>query len=366
MELSAYPRHRKRSLNGFRSSFRLFPARSGSTNAVLPRLVNRSIAEEPAKVATLPRSPQTANSGILHDLANEICQEAGGTLFSQSTLGSNFGAAVALALNKRRLGSVVTWPQSEPQSEAREEKTYLSVVSPASRFVQEQQQEHHFDGGRIQTNGLKKIVEICSIAGDRITFQYSSAGELHAFTRFSPAGAVVSNGVDSDGRVVVKDASGRVLLNGEGMSLTASGCLTIGEGPGQTLSIDLLRAVYTERKLVESESGSRFALTAMFALDGFRTVTCFQPLLNNGNGGRAEESSQEQVFMRFYGRDGSMLSFDSEENLKSFSPSQIEPPGSKLVKSVFVEESPAHTAWDAVHAMACADWDYFHRFVAED
>src|SRR6516162_2362633 len=77
MELSAYPRHRKRCLNGFRASFALFPGKRslGAPVVSKPGRIPTQVQEK--GVGVLVRKAPANGNSMLADLADEICQEAG-------------------------------------------------------------------------------------------------------------------------------------------------------------------------------------------------------------------------------------------------------------------------------------------------
>ena len=340
MELSAYPRHRKRCLNGFRASFTLVTGNGGS---------GAPVALQPHAFAG--QMPQNGSS-VLTSLANEICQEAGVRNLAPDAA---FDARLALALKEHPLSNVIAIANPTRQQARRSSSEHLRVAPWGS-----ESQLQVFDrGAYIRRNSLRQIIEVCSQNGEKIGFGYSPEGSLRIFTRFSSTGEVQAIGVKDLDQVIVKDGGGNLLFVGESMEIAENGRLTVWQSDRRFFGIDLIHALYTEGLDIEGKSGTPFSLKAIFALDGFRMSTCFQSAQDRVEPGRGP------LLMRFYGRDGSLLAFESSEKLQSLEPSQAAPEGTRAVNSNFAHHVGEKTAWDSVNICALTDWTYFHQFIAE-
>jgi hypothetical protein len=155
----------------------------------------------------------------------------------------------------------------------------------------------------------------------------------------------------SDGAsVVVRDPQGRVKATGDSMSIDPAGCLSVRRLDGQFWSIDLVRQLHMERRTILDQAGIWNLLTAVFSSDGFRMVTRFQSLSNDHLiSGKFSWIAAEPVgLFRFYGRDGSIIQFEGEDELIELNPKSVWPPGSKHVDPYWRMHHQAGTAWDSV------------------
>ncbi|PWU03520.1 MAG: hypothetical protein C5B53_00385 [Candidatus Melainabacteria bacterium] len=355
MELSAYQRHRKRCLNGFRASFALFTNNGGSGALAVSNTQVAKVDTQPVLIGTQVRNLHPDKSTSLGWLANEICQEAGSNGGSYSD--PAFSAHLALALKERNAANVVAIASSIRQPVKRTSSQHL-LFEPWSSERQLQVLER---GAYIRRNSLEQIIEVCSSKGEKIGFGYSPDGSLRIFTRFSSSAEVQALGVWEADQVIVKDSSGSVILVGESMEISETGSLTIHQSERHVYRIDLIHELYTEKQEVEGRDGQLYCLKAIFALDGFRMSTCFESRPEN-----RYDLEQAQLLFRFYGRDGSFLEFDSEERLRTLEPLQSADQGTRTVKPNFIACLDGTTAWDSVKACAMTDWDYFHKFITEE
>jgi hypothetical protein len=132
------------------------------------------------------------------------------------------------------------------------------------------------------------------------------------------------------------------------MAVDPSGCVSVTRRDGQFWSLDLIRGVHIERRSVSDREGGNHLLTALFAADGFRMVTRFQHRSLENDNGQAWLASESTGTFRFYGRDGSMVQFDSEDDLLELNPASVWDPGSRSVERSWRGVHQAGTAWASV------------------
>jgi hypothetical protein len=363
MELGAYPLHRKRCLNGFRESFALFTANGRSGALAVSKAQVVKVDTQPALIGPQVRNLPVDQSSALSYLANEICQEAGSN--GGSYLDPAFSARLALAIKEGKSTNVegkstnvVAIGNSVKQVARRTAATAHLSFEPWSSERQLQILER---GAYIRRNSLKQIIEVCSSKGEKIGFGYSPDGNLRIFTRFSSNAEVQTLGVWEAEQVIIKDSAGNVILVGQSMDISETGCLTIRQSEKHVYSINLIQELYTERQELEWRDGEFYRLKAIFALDGFRMSTCFESGIEH-----YDDLKQRQLLLRFYGRDGSFLAFDSEANLRALEPLQSADRGTRAVQPNFIACLDGTTAWDSVKLCALTDWDYFHKFITEE
>jgi hypothetical protein len=355
MELGAYPRHQKRCLNGFRPAFTLFTTNGGSSTLVVANPQVAKVDTERALIGAQVRNFSADNGSALSHLANEICQEAGSN--GGGYLDPAFSARIAQTIKERESANVVAIGNSQRQAAKRTASAHMSFEPWSS----ERQLQVFERGAYIRRNSLKQIIEVCSSKGEKIGFGYSPDGSLRIFTRFSSNAEVQALGVWEAEQVIVKDNSGNVILVGQSMEISETGCLTIRQSEKHVYSINLIQELYTERQEIEWRDGEFYRLKAIFALDGFRMSTCFESGVEN-----CDDLRQRQLLLRFYGRDGSFLAFDSEAKLRVLEPLQSADRGTRAVQPNFIACLDGTTAWDSVKLCALTDWDYFHRFITEE
>lgn len=213
------------------------------------------------------------------------------------------------------------------------------------------------NGAFVVKDSLGKVVAVRSQDNITLRFKRDNEGSLTAFTRFRADGSIHSSGEKDKDGVIVRDPCGRVRAQGESMSCDPRGCLTIRKFDGQFWSLDLVKGIHIERRILEDLHGHWSSLTALLSFDGFRMATKFQELTDSYRRYGDWLSSTNCSKFRFYGRDGSMVQFNSDEELQSLRPSFTSPPGSKRVDEELTGRRQARTAWDSVH-------EYISQFLA--
>src|SRR5262249_12989602 len=146
--------------------------------------------------------------------------------------------------------------------------------------------------------------------------------------------------------VTVRDPEGRVRAAGEAMAIDRVGRLSIIRRDGQFWSIDMARGLHVERRQLVDDDGRWQALTAVFGFDGFRMVTRFQGMMPQLDDIPDHVIAEERI--RLYGRDGSAIEFESEDDIENLRPSRVWPPGSRKVDKLYRGSWQAGTAWQAV------------------
>ncbi|MBP6746835.1 hypothetical protein KA344_16470 [bacterium] len=237
-------------------------------------------------------------------------------------------------------------------------------------------------GAKVVKDDIGRVQEIVSDRGVCVVLGYDDKGHLCSFVRHDASGVVHSQGeVDGPG-VLVRDGRGRVKAQGESMQVDARGCVSIAREDGQFWSIDLIRSVHTERRLLPDANGDWISMTALFCSDGFRMTTRFRKVqalesealnhcarANQGSSqsanARAASTSaatakasnyvesdfsraEDSGTYRFYGRDGSIIDFNSDSELEQLKPKNVLPPGSKPVPAAHRGKRQAGTAWEAL------------------
>lgn len=210
------------------------------------------------------------------------------------------------------------------------------------------------NGSEVVKDVLGRVKEVRSTNGIYMSFTYSIEGHLISFVRCDRLGTVHSYGEKDRHGVVVRDSNGRVMAQGEQMTVDGSGCLSIRKSDGQFWSVDAVRGIHRERRLLQNENGRLYGLTALFTADGFRMMTRFHPEASLSTPVAVALSACTEPLLhfggifRFYGRDGSMIQFDSEAALKKENPTHVWPAKSVNVEAAFKGKGQARSAWDAV------------------
>ncbi|SRR5579875_714506 len=202
------------------------------------------------------------------------------------------------------------------------------------------------NGAEIVKDALGRVLEVKSAAGEGIALHYDQSGNLERFQRSDSAGRPHSEGQRDRHGVLVRDPDGRVRACGELMTVDPHGCLSVHNHDGQLVSLDLVRELHIERRRVGGAHGG--TITAVFARDGFRMTTHFHEVSPAGDGGPSIFSEDSRSPLRFYGRDGSLVEFASDEDLLAVRPSRVLPPGSLFVDLPWRAKRRARTAWEAV------------------
>lgn len=222
--------------------------------------------------------------------------------------------------------------------------------------------ETYPNGASVIKDALGRVCEIISEKGISVLLSYDEKGHLASFVRADQRGTVHSRAEADKHGVLVRDSLGRVRAQGESMQVDACGCVSITREDGQFWSIDLIRSIHTERRLLPDEHGDWYSMTALFCSDGFRMATRFRKvsvrddkngvtILNSANADApalAFVPGEDSGSYRFYGRDGSMITFDSDAELHYLKPSQVRGPGSKVVPVEQRGKRQAGTAWEAL------------------
>jgi hypothetical protein len=211
--------------------------------------------------------------------------------------------------------------------------------------------ELYASGAAIVKDAVGRVCEVSAANGASLTFTYDPEGHLNGFVRSNVSGKVHSTGGRDKHGVVVRDTDGRVRAQGESMSVDPRGCLSIRRFDGQFWCLDLVRGIHLERRILQDLDGQWNSLTALLTSDGFRMVTRFQKLADTTESYRryGDWLSSETSKFRFYGRDGSVIQFDSDEDLQSLRPARIWAPGSRPIDEEWQGIRQAGTAWDSVH-----------------
>lgn len=365
MELSAYPRHRKRSVSGSNTSFRLFALNTPAVSFLPPSLPISPVGQLPqglqlqgvATLSFIDNAISQANGfGGFGELANAICQEAAPQEQDFSVPSQVCDASLPM-------------PVRQDLTAHRLPAYLIATIANHLRAVKTnadgQRVEVYARGSELTKDDAGNVIKAVSREGNQISVRYASDGNLRSFTMLKHTGEPHSTGELNGHSVIIRDEHGRVKALGESMSLSKSGCLTIHQFDGQFLSVDFVRELHAERRYVENKLNKVFRLTACFAFDGFRFMTNFQafncgaPHADDADGNHWIPSTAEPqgpALFRFYGRDGSLLQFRSQAELM-----RIESSAMRLARSVVSSASQGHgqTAWDSVNLYASSDWHMY-------
>ncbi|HEY9733381.1 MAG TPA: hypothetical protein V6C89_15790 [Drouetiella sp.] len=210
--------------------------------------------------------------------------------------------------------------------------------------------ERFDNGAELKKDALGRVRHIKSGLGVSIAIAYDSEGQPQSFVRSDRNGQMHSVGERDRHGVVVRDLEGRVRAAGESMSVDPRGCLSVRRVDGQFWSIDLVKQLHIERRSIVGRDGNWNFLTAVFTSDGFRMMTRFQSLHDDGPAGDRFHwlASEPSGTFRFYGRDGSVIEFEGEDHLTQMKPHHVWAPGSRAIDSNFRGHHQAGTAWDSV------------------
>jgi hypothetical protein len=208
-------------------------------------------------------------------------------------------------------------------------------------------------GGYIFKDVLGKVMEVCSRSGDCLNLEYSSLGNLKAFSRVNAKGVLHSCGNMEKHGVIVRDSEGRVRARGENMTVDTLGRLFVHDIKGQYFSVDLLSQMFSERRLVDTNIKQGVYegkyITAVFAYDGFRMATFFVRYINNLKKNIYKTCENGDTSFRFYGRDGSIAEFRSLDDLQEMKPKKVLAAGSIFVRPEYRNNKQAATCWQAVY-----------------
>jgi hypothetical protein len=358
MELSTFPRHR---LRAFQANSARFAARtSGGPQA----------AAVPSAPARLYTAKEAKHADGLSALADAIFD--GAAKLRTPTITSVPGSEQASRLNMLfSLDAIADSATSESHPEVQEHHKPIPELArnrmhllrrktnrnriwqrPLSKPPDTQscgeghRVESYENGARVMKDELGRVVEVSSHS-NQMFITYSKTGFLSAFCLLDAFGNVLLVGEHDADTVIVKGAKGQIQAVGEYMSVGPNGCLTVHRLDGQFWSVDLVLNTFTERRFMADRNKRMHCLTAIFSDDGFRMMTRFQALPSDGPGDAEHlnfQGNPAQVTLRFYGRDGSMIEFDSDENLESVKPSLVQPAAKQRLHG----KRNNRTAWDAV------------------
>ena len=212
------------------------------------------------------------------------------------------------------------------------------------------------DGGRLEVfaagstvikDVLGRVVEVQSQYGDCLYFRYGVLGNLEYFERRDSVGRTHSEGRRDKHGVVVRDREGRVRAAGESMTVDPRGCFYLHSLDGQFFCLDLVTGIHSERRRLIEDGGSVKFVTSLFTHDGFRMATMFSSIQHQADTIYGESPCLPNL--RFYGRDGTLVEFASEEDLHHLNPVRATPPASRNVLRSWQRKRQANTAWDSVH-----------------
>lgn len=239
--------------------------------------------------------------------------------------------------------------QSPPYLVANLIRKYRQRLAPEAETTAEGFRIERFQGGsEITKDQLGRVLYVHSSSGESISLHYDNDGNLDSFYRNDAKGRVHSVGKRDRHGVVIRDADGRARAAGESMVVDPHGCLSVHNHDGQMVSVDLVRGLHMERRRWPDGSGHMSTVTAVFAHDGFRMATHFHDVILIDINEQTGFNSDKVSPLRFYGRDGSMIEFASEEDLVAVSPQKVLPPASMCVEPKWRGKRQSGTAWESV------------------
>src|SRR5262249_44152791 len=124
------------------------------------------------------------------------------------------------------------------------------------------------------------------------------------------------------------------------------GCFYLHGIDGQYFSLDLVAGIHSERRRISDEHGNRF-VTSLFTHDGFRMATMFGPCKRQS--ATTSGVDHRHLQFRFYGRDGTVIDFKSEDDLLDMNPLVVSAPAARAVHKHWMSRRQAVTAWESVH-----------------
>jgi hypothetical protein len=204
--------------------------------------------------------------------------------------------------------------------------------------------EIYYGGSKIVKDALGRVVEVHSQLGESMLFRYGESGNIETFQRIRADGTNHSEGARDKHGVVVRDPEGRVRAAGESMTIDPRGSFFLHTFEGQFFSVDLVSGIHTERRKITDETGASRFVTSIFTHDGFRMATMF----SGTKGSTAYGVGARTPKFRFYGRDGTLIEFASEDDLQQVRPHRVFRPASRKMCKTWPRKRQAVTAWDAV------------------
>jgi hypothetical protein len=229
----------------------------------------------------------------------------------------------------------------------------------ATRILNNGRRFESYDTGAVlEKDEFGRVTQIRSRSGASISIYYDRDGSPEGFVRIDEKGKTHSIAECDRQGVVVRDEHGRPRAQGDSLSVDQRGCLSICRSDGQFWSVDLVYGRHIERRRLSDEAGLWHILTGIFAADGFRMVTLFQKVTESPrSAGVVTIEAANQWWtnaplatgsFRFYGRDGSVIEFISEDALTNLQPTHVWSPGTRQVDAVWKGRHQAGTAWDSV------------------
>ncbi|MDR3613129.1 MAG: hypothetical protein P4L53_06165 [Candidatus Obscuribacterales bacterium] len=229
----------------------------------------------------------------------------------------------------------------------------------ATRILNNGRRFESYDTGAVlEKDEFGRVTQIRSRSGASISIYYDRDGSPEGFVRIDEKGKTHSIAECDRQGVVVRDEHGRPRAQGDSLSVDQRGCLSICRSDGQFWSVDLVYGRHIERRRLSDEAGLWHILTGIFAADGFRMVTLFQKVTESPRDvGVVTIEAANQWWtnaplatgsFRFYGRDGSVIEFISEDALTNLQPTHVWSPGTRQVDVVWKGRHQAGTAWDSV------------------
>jgi hypothetical protein len=366
MELSAYPRHRVRLFRGNSIGAASTVFNSGLTNSSV--------------LSDLNSVKQAMPATSLGDLADQIFAQRPPVteiknVASQDRQVQDYAERLNLLL---KLNATLS-DGSSPIRPIRGYRTKVLEHLSTKRFVVKHRGSHsrgsqpsvgystkyfsneqghkvyaYSDGAVVTKDELGRVIEVTSSANKQMFITYSNAGFLSIFCLLDACGNVLLMGQHTENGVDVRGSSGDLRVTGDYMSVGPDGCLTIHKTDGEFLSLDLVLNTYTERRCIVDREMQTHCLTAVFSEDGFRMMTRFQLIPNkvsvvsdSSSGSSNWQGNTGQMQLRFYGRDHSIIEFDSDEEVESMRPSLVLPLNQQHLHK-FKSNRNGIQAWDSV------------------
>lgn len=201
-------------------------------------------------------------------------------------------------------------------------------------------QETFDNGSLIKKDALGRPTAVYAQSGECLLLHYDKNNELCEYLRVNPKGELHSIASKTANSVTVRDSQGRVRAVGDSMSVDPWGRFYLYTRDNQFFCIDLVERIHLERRRLSDSEGAKY-ITAAFTHDGFRMATTY-------TSDTSTKGDWRNITYRFYGRDGSLLQFNSEQELRDLQPSQAKAPGSMPVHQSWNIERQAETAWNSL------------------
>ncbi len=201
--------------------------------------------------------------------------------------------------------------------------------------------EETFDNGSIiSKDALGRVKAVYARSGECIVLHYDKNNELCEYLRITASGELHSVASKTGNSVTVRDTQGRVRAIGDSMSVDPWGRFYLYTKDNQFFCLDLVEQIHLERRRLFDAEGSRY-ITAAFTHDGFRMATTY----TSDNSRRGD---WRNITYRFYGRDGSLIQFNSEQELRDLQPTVAKAPCTIPIHKSWGIERQAETAWNSL------------------